>query len=48
MLDSHIILNVFMGIFYYKLVFGILKVFLKCVIKELEKTIEEEEMQNET
>ncbi len=47
MLDSHIILNVFMGIFYYKLVFGTLKAFLNGAIKALEETIEKEEMQND-
>lgn len=44
MLDGHIILNVFMGIFIYKFVFMIVDITLRCVIKALEKIIEEDEL----
>lgn len=44
MLDKYIIWNVIIGIFYYKLIFGTLRVFLEYVVKVLEQTIEEEEM----
>lgn len=44
MLDGHIILNVFMGIFIYKFVFMIVDMVLRCAISALEKTIEEDEL----